>query len=349
MANIKVVHYINQFFAGIGGEEKADIAPFIAEELPPVSKQLSAKLGEGFEVVGAVVCGDSYFGENMESASKEVLDMIKSFEPDLFIAGPAFNAGRYGVAAGTVTKMVKDELNIPSITGMYPENPGADMFKKEVYIISTANSAAGMRKALPAIANLAKKLANGEEVLGPEEEGYIERGVRVNYFAEKRGSERAVDMLVKKINGEEFVTEYPMPSFDRVEPGEAIKDLSKATIALVTSGGIVPKGNPDRIESSSASKYGEYSIAGVDDLDESTYETAHGGYDPTYANEDSDRVLPVDVLREMEKEGKIGKIYDYFYTTVGNGTAVASAKGFAEEIGEKLKADGVDAVILTST
>lgn len=349
MANIKVVHYINQFFAGIGGEEKADIAPFIAEELPPVSKQLSAKLGEGFEVVGAVVCGDSYFGENMESASKEVLDMIKSFEPDLFIAGPAFNAGRYGVAAGTVTKMVKDELNIPSITGMYPENPGADMFKKEVYIISTANSAAGMRKALPAIANLAKKLANGEEVLGPEEEGYIERGVRVNYFAEKRGSERAVDMLVKKIKGEEFVTEYPMPSFDRVEPGEAIKDLSKATIALVTSGGIVPKGNPDRIESSSASKYGEYSIAGVDDLDESTYETAHGGYDPTYANEDSDRVLPVDVLREMEKEGKIGKIYDYFYTTVGNGTAVASAKGFAEEIGEKLKADGVDAVILTST
>lgn len=320
MANIKVVHYINQFFAGIGGEEKADIAPFIAEELPPVSKQLSAKLGEGFEVVGAVVCGDSYFGENMESASKEVLDMIKSFEPDLFIAGPAFNAGRYGVAAGTVTKMVKDELNIPSITGMYPENPGADMFKKEVYIISTANSAAGMRKALPAIAKLAQKLAKGEEILGPEEEGYIERGVRVNYFAEKRGSERAVDMLVKKINGEEFVTEYPMPSFDRVEPGEAIKDLSKATIALVTSGGIVPKGNPDRIESSSASKYGEYSIAGVDDLDESTYETAHGGYDPTYANEDADRVLPVDVLREMEKEGKIGKIYDYYYATVGNGT-----------------------------
>mgnify|MGYP002508256639 CR=1 FL=1 len=32
---------------------------------------------------------------------------------------------------------------------------------------------------------------------------------------------------------------------------------------------------------------------------------AHGGYDPVYANEDSDRVLPVDVLREMEKEGKL--------------------------------------------
>ena len=33
----------------------------------------------------------------------------------------------------------------------------------------------------------------------------------------------------------------------------------------------------------------------------------------------------------------------------GNGTAVASAKAFADEFSQKLKADGVDAVILTST
>ena len=82
----------------------------------------------------------------------------------------------------------------------------------------------------------------------------------------------------------------------------SVKDLSKATIALVTSGGIVPKGNPDHIESSNASHYGEYDITGVMDLTEETYETAHGGYDPVYANEDADRVLPVDVLRDMEKE-----------------------------------------------
>ncbi len=349
MANKKVVHYINQFFAGIGGEEKADTKPFIAEELPPISKQLEAKLGEDFEVVATIVCGDSYFNENLDSASKEVLEMIKGFNPDLFISGPAFNAGRYGVAAGTIAKLVQEELNIPVVTGMYTENPGADMFKKDLYIIETANSAAGMRKALPKMASLGIKLANGEEILGPKEENYIQRGIRVNYFNEKRGSERAVDMLVKKIKGEDFETEYPMPTFDRVPPAFAIDDLSTATIAIVTSGGIVPKVNPDRIESSSASKYGEYSIAGIDDLTEETFETAHGGHDPVYANEDADRVIPVDVLRDLEKEGKIGKLYDYFYSTVGNGTAVASAKKFAHEIGEKLVAAGVDAVILTST
>src|SRR5690606_8495522 len=147
----------------------------------------------------------------------------------------------------------------------------------------------------------------------------------------------------------EFETEYPMPDFDRVEPNPAVKDITKATIALVTSGGIVPKGNPDHIESSSASKYGKYDIEGFDNLTSESHETAHGGYDPVYANEDADRVLPVDVLREMEKEGKIGKLHRYFYTTVGNGTAVANAKAFAEEIGKELKEDGVDAVILTST
>ena len=54
-------------------------------------------------------------------------------------------------------------------------------------------------------------------------------------------------------------------------------------------------------------------------------------------------------MREFEREGVIGKLHNKFYTTVGNGTAVASAKAFAEEFAPKMKADGVDAVILTST
>lgn len=349
MSKVKVVHYINQFFAGVGGEEKAHIEPELRKELPPISQQLQEQLGEGFEIVGTVVCGDSYFNENLEKVQITLLEMIKGLEPQLFIAGPAFNAGRYGVAAGTVTKLVQDKLGIPSVTAMYIENPGVDMYKKDVYIVETSDSAAGMRKALPKLAKLAQKLAKGEKVLSPKEEGYIPRGVRVNFFHEERGSRRAVDMLIKKIKGEPFETEYPMPDFDRVEPNAAVKDLSKAKIALVTSGGIVPKGNPDHIESSSASKYGEYCLKGFEDLTEETHETAHGGYDPVYANLDSDRVLPVDVLRDLVKEGVVGELHEKFYTTVGNGTAVANAKAFATEIGAKLVANGVDAVILTST
>ena len=63
----------------------------------------------------------------------------------------------------------------------------------------------------------------------------------------------------------------------------------------------MPKGNPDRIEASSASKYGKYDITGIDNLTSDKFETAHGGYDPVYANEDPDRVLPVDVLTDLVK------------------------------------------------
>jgi len=350
MSKIKVVHYINQFFANIGGEEKADVpAELHAGEVIGPGLAFQQSFGEEAEIIATIVCGDSYFNENLDQAKADILAMIKEQNPDVFVAGPAFNAGRYGVACGTIAAAVKEELGIPVVTGMYEENPGADMFKQEVYTISTKKSAAGMRDAISKMAPLALKLAKGETIGASIEEGYLPNGVRKNFFDEKRGSARAVDMLVKKLSGKKFVTEYPMPSFDKVDPNPAVKDITKAKIAIVTSGGTVPKGNPDHIESSSASRYGEYNIAGVMDLTDTTYETAHGGYDPVYANEDSDRVIPVDVLRDMEKEGKIGELHEFFYSTVGNGTAVASSKAFAEEFSQKLKVNGVDAVILTST
>ncbi len=349
MGKIKVVHYINQFFAGIGGEEKADHKPEVREEVLGPGLALKAGFKDEAEIVATIICGDSYFGENIDEAKKEILEMVKKYDPDLFIAGPAFNAGRYGVACGTIADAVQNELGIPSLTAMYEENPGADMFKKSVYIISTKDSAAGMRDAVKKIVPLALKLAKGEEIGTPDEEGYLPRGIRKNYFTDKRGSERAVEMLIKKLKGEEYVTEFPMPDFDRVPPNPAVKDITKATIAIVTSGGAVPKGNPDHIESSSAQKYGKYDIEGINDLTPENGETAHGGYDPVYANEDLDRVIPVDVLRDLEREGKIGKLHRYYYSTVGNGTAVANAKKFGEAIGKDLKEAGVDAVILTST
>lgn len=349
MSKIKIVHYINQFFAGIGGEEKADYKPEYREGVVGPGMALNAGFGDNAEVIGTIICGDSYFNENLEEAKAVILDMVKKSGADFFIAGPAFNAGRYGTACGTICKEVQDKLGMPVLTAMYIENPGVDMYRKDLYIVETGNSAAAMRTAVPAMVKLGLKIYNNEPIGTPAEDGYVMRGIRRNLFVDKIGAERAVEMLVSKLNSKPFETEYPMPVFDHVAPGKAIKDLSKAKIALVTSGGVVPKGNPDRIESSSASKYGRYDIEGVYDLTDATYETAHGGYDPVYCNEDSDRVLPVDVLRDMEKEGKIGELYRYFFTTTGNGTSVKNSNAFAEEFAQELLAQNVDAVILTST
>lgn len=342
MPKIKIVHYINQFFANIGGEEMAHIGP--EKRVGKVGPGLGLEKefnGEG-EIVATIICGDSYFNENLEEAKKEILKLILEEKPDLFISGPAFNAGRYGVACGEMAKLVSEQLNIPVVTGMYIENPGVDMYKKDVFIVKTKDSAVGMRDALSKMVVLIKKISEKDESISPEKYGYISRGIRKNYFADRIGAERAVDMLINKLRDRPFKTEYPMPLFDRVEPGKAIEDISKAKIALVTSGGIVPFGNPDRIEASSASKYGEYSIDNMG-------ETAHGGYDPVYVNKDQNRVLPVDVFKELKAEGAIGDIYPYYYTTVGNGTSVANSNKFASEFADKLLSAGVDGVVLTST
>ncbi|MBP2625716.1 MAG: grdB [Firmicutes bacterium] len=349
MTKLKVVHYLNQFFGQIGGEDHANITPL--KKTGPIGPGLALKsaLADQAEVVGTIICGDSYFAENMDTALKEIITFIKEYNPDLFISGPAFNAGRYGTACGAVAAAVEKELGIPAVTGMYIENPGADLYKKFIYIISTANSAIGMKAAIPKMAKLALKLANKEPLSTPEAEGYITRGIRKNFFTSETGAKRAVNMLVNKITGQPFTSELIMPTFDRVPPNPPVKDIRKATIALVTSGGIVPTGNPSHIESSSASKFGKYSLVGIVNLTPTTFQTAHGGYDPTYANQDADRVLPVDVLREMERLGAIGKLHDYYYATVGNGTSVANAALFGKVIAGELRNDGVDAVILTST
>ena len=345
----RIVHYINQFYAGIGGEEKADHKPEARDGIVGPGAAFKAAFGSEAEVVGTVICGDSHFASNLESTQAEVLELIKKFKPDAVAAGPAFNAGRYGTACGAVCEVVSKELKIPAVSGMYPENPGVDLYKKFAYIIKTVDSAAGMKTAAPAMAKLLLKLLKGEEIGTPACEGYIERGIRKNMFYDKLAAERCVDMFVKKMNGMPFETEYKMPVFDRVPPQPPVTDMKNAVIALVTSGGICPQGNPDHIEASNASKYGEYDITGVNNLEKGVFCTAHGGYDATYADNDADCVLPVDVLRDMEKEGVFKKLHNKFYATVGNGTAVASAKRFASEYIDKLVNDGVTAVILTST
>ena len=343
----KIVHYLNQFYGQIGGEEFADQTPILKEGPIGPGTGLQAQIKDG-EIVATIICGDNFFADHKEEALAQIMEMVKEISPDMFIAGPGFNAGRYGFACGTVCDAVKAELNIPVLTALYPENPGAEMFHKTVYILEAPDSAVGMRKLLTKMANFAGKLLRGDEIGFPDEEGYIPQGFRVNVFTEKTGAERGVDMLIKKLRGEPFVTELPMPIFDRVPPAPAIKDLSKAKIALVTSGGIVPQGNPDRIESANATKYAVYDISTRDALAPGEFISVHGGYDPVYATEDPNRVMPLDAMRALEKEGVIGKLHDEYYVTVGNTTAVASAKKYAEEIAADLIRKDVQAVVLTS-
>jgi glycine reductase len=349
MTKLRVVHYLNQFFAGVGGEDKASEPPGIREGSLGPGRVLQRSLGDAADVVATVFCGDDFFSEREDEAAATVVDLILPHAPDLVIAGPAFNAGRYGFACGRVCRAVEETSSVPAVTGMYPDNPAVELYRQGLYIVASGPNALSMPAALERMASLGLKRARGERIGLPGDEGYLTRGLRFTEIADRSAAGRAVDMLLDSLRGTPWQTEWPLPTYDRVPPPSPIKDLRRATIALVTSGGIVPKGNPDRIESTYATKWRKYSLAGVDTLTPDRWQSIHGGYDTTRANEDPNRVLPVDVLRELEAEGAIGRLYDQYWVFVGSGASTTNARRFAEEMARELEASSVDGVIFTVT
>jgi glycine reductase len=346
----KAILYLNQFFGQVGGEDKADYEPEIREGQVGAAMMLNGAL-EGAEVSHTVICGDNFMGSNRDEAIERILGFLEDKEFDIFLAGPAFQAGRYGAACGAIAKAVKEKFNVPVVTSMHVENPGVLMFKKDMYVMVGGNNAGRMRKDMGAMAKLANKIIAGEPVGTADEEGFFARGKRHQCWPEgmKPASERVVEMLLKKIAGEPFQTELPIPKSERVEIAAPITDLSKASIAVVTTGGIVPVDNPDRIQSASATRWGKYDVTGMDRLEGGVFKTIHAGFDPAAADADPNVIVPIDALRALEKEGFIGELHKYFYSTVGTGTTEAEAARMAQEIVVKLQEGGVTGVIMTST
>lgn len=346
---MKAIHYINQFFAGIGGEDTADYKPEIREGTVGPALALNSMLNA--EVTHTIICGDNYMGSNTDEAIKEILNLLEDKEFDIFIAGPAFQAGRYGVACGNICKAVKERFNVPVLTSMNEENPGVEMFKKDMYVFKGGKSAAKLKDDVKVLASFANKILNGEKTGSADEEGFFPRGIRAQVWLQsgKTGAQRGVEMLIKKLNGFPFESELPIPKQDRVPVATPIADLSKAKVAIMTTGGIVPVNNPDRIQSASATRWGRYDISQLDRLEAGEYKTIHAGFDPAAADADPNVIMPIDAMKAYLKEGKFGALHDYFYSTVGTGTTQAEAMRMAKEIIVKLQEDKVDGVIMTST
>lgn len=346
---LRIIHYINQFFGQIGGEDRAGTGPLVREGAIGPGMLIDQILaGEG-HVVATLICGDNYFTENTEHAAEELLRLIGKTPFDIFVAGPAFNAGRYGLACGEMSKRVKERYGVPVVTGMFHENPGVDLYKRHVHIIATTGNAAGMTKAMPKMIQLVLKMFRKEYVGRPEEEGYIPHGIKVNILSDRLASERAIELLLKKMSGEEALTEIPFPSLDVVPVAPPLFSLEGATIAIVTEGALVPLGNPDGIESARATRFASYSVRELEDLGPKKFHSIHRGFDTTLINEDPNRLVPTDVLRELEQGGAFRKLHDQFYVTAGVATTMENARKIGQGMASRLKEAGVTAAILTST
>jgi glycine reductase complex component B subunit gamma len=346
---LRIALYLNQFFGQLGSEEMADAPPRLLTEPVGPGRALVGLLASNESFVGTLVCGDSYFADHAEQAAQECLELLRPLQPDLLIAGPAFNAGRYGVACGTVCEIASRELQATVVSGMYAENPAVELYRRQVVIARTGVSAATMRETLRTMLGLARKLHTGEQLAAPDVDNYFPQGRAFIRMADKPAAERAIDMLLSKLRGEPYETEVALPSFGHTAAPAPLADLRDKLVALVTDGGLVPAGNPDNIESFAATRWGTYNIADTDHLDPKDYEVSHGGYDNRYVRQDPHRLVPLDAARQLERSGQIGRLFDKFVSTTGLSNPIDNSRRLGREIAEYLRQQGVQAVILTST
>ncbi len=344
----RIVHYVNQFFAGLGGEESAGTAPGVLEGAVGPGRRLHASLWRGAGIVATVYCGDDHFSENEEEATARLLELMAAAKPDLVFAGPAFGSGRYGLACAAVCRAASARLGVPVLTAMSASNPGADSIRREIPVVRTGESSGEMRSSLERSAGLIARILTGETVAPGSDEGLLPRGGRWNTRASKQAAERAVDLLLAKLSGGPVETEIPLPALEEVAPAPGIRDLGHAKVALVTTGGLVPRGNPDGIKSYLSTHFGAYEMASREHLTADEFESVHGGFFTAAVNEDPNRLIPLDVLRDVVREGALGALHERFYSTTGNGTPIGTAASMARDIAASLEEDGVDGVILTS-
>jgi glycine reductase len=340
----RVVHYINQFFAGIGGEDAAGTPPAAAGGPVGPGRRLQQLLGAEHEIVGTVWCGDDHAASHAGAAA-EALELCRPFSPDLIVAGPAFTSGRYGLSCARLAAAAT-AAGVPVVAAMHPDNPGLDE-AGGAPVVRSGETAREMGPSLETLAAAAGALLAGELV--STEHGRIGSVPRRNRMADRTAAERAVALALARLGGDHDSTEVPLPRFDRVTPAPPVDDVSTVVVALLTEGGLVPAGNPGRLESARATRWLRYPLEGLDELAPGEWASVHGGFSTAWANEDPHRILPLDVGRQLETEGVIGRLHSEYLVTAGNGTSVANARKFGVEWAAELRHSGVRAAVFTST
>ena len=341
---MRIVHYVNQFYAGLGGEEAAGSGPRVLDGTVGPGRLLAQLLGDAHQIVATIVCGDDY-AASTDAAAAELLEMTRDAGAELLVAGPAFGSGRYGLACARLVAAAH-AAGLPALAAMHPDNPGITDAGAAPVVAAGATSRQ-MRPTLQNVAAAIAKLATGATLTVAD--GRVARAARTGRLVEQRAAARAVELVLRRLAGERELTEVPIGGFDAVAPAAPVDKATSATIALVTEAAVVPAGNPDRLESARATRWLRYPIEGVDSLDSGVWESVDGGFATTAANADPNRVLPLDAARTLERRGTIGRLHNEFLVTVGNGTPVATARRFGVEWAAELRKAGVQAAILTAT
>jgi len=190
----RIVHYINQFFAGIGGEDSAGAGPTLIAGPAGPGRRLAELLAPEHEIVATVWCGDDV----ASTVVADIIDLIGSAQPDLVVAGPAFTSGRYGLACARVAAAAEG-AGLASVASMHEDNPGLDE-AGTAPVVASGEVARRMGISLDRLAAAARRLLAGEALTAAD--GRIGKLARTTMMADAPAAQRAVDLVLARLGGE---------------------------------------------------------------------------------------------------------------------------------------------------
>ncbi|MEA2127843.1 MAG: glycine reductase complex component subunit gamma [Solirubrobacteraceae bacterium] len=194
---MRIVHYVNQFFAGIGGEDAAGTGPELREGAVGPGRRLTTLLGDEHEIVATAFCGDDYAASHPEFAA-DLVTQARERGAEMVVAGPAFTSGRYGMACARIAAAAS-EAGLHGLAAMHPENPGLGEAAGTTVVESGAVSR-HMKDSLDRLAAAARKVAAGDQLTA--QDGRIGPVARTNRLAERSAAERAVALVLTRLNGD---------------------------------------------------------------------------------------------------------------------------------------------------
>ena len=157
---IRVVHYLNQVYAGIGREEKADLPIEVRDRPIGPARLLNFLLGDQGDVVATIICGDGYFAKQRNESLSLIDSQLRELGPDVVAVGPAFDLEPYGLACVSVCNAAL-KMGIPSVAALTIDNPANAGCGPGLTIVPTGPTPGDMMETIsqliPTVLNLARR------------------------------------------------------------------------------------------------------------------------------------------------------------------------------------------------
>lgn len=147
--------------------------------------------------------------------------------------------------------------------------------------------------------------------------------------------------------GERFArTLAATPAMEDIPWSPLCKPLGQCRMALVTTGGVHLK---DQTPFNVANDGYDWSFRAIPSSSRpQDLMVTHNHYDHSHVDKDINFMLPIDRLRELVEDGKVGSLAPRYFSFCGYiRDAQALMTSTAREVAAMIKADGVDAVLLT--